>query len=139
MAPGELERRRRRMWLVRAKRIDDVVLCWMKCMQEFMEKEAIARDNPSFQVDVSMHKRCVDRGLRNVADVIFSEATNEERARMPTRSRPELVLEWALQEVKSPITIQRARWGCVVGIMPPRIPPPPPDSTPPLAVALPST
>ena len=64
MAPDELESQRQRMWLARAKRIDGVVFRWMEYMQELKGMEAIARENPGFQVVVRMCKMHVNRELR---------------------------------------------------------------------------
>lgn len=98
-------------------------------MQELKEAENIAREISGWEHKVNMCKSYALTQLKNAARVIFLEANNVERARMPPRSSPDLILEWTLQQVTSSCLAQRARWGSVVGIILPRMPPPPPNSS----------
>lgn len=89
---------------------------------EMVEVHGGAEEDAGLAEGLQLCKNCMISELRNAADVVRSEAWDAKRARMPIRSRPELVLKWAMQEMKSPNQIQRARWGCMLGIMPPRMP-----------------
>lgn len=88
--------------------------------------EALAHVSTDMAEDLQVCKNRMLSELRNAADIVKLEANDEERARMPVQSRPELVLRWAQYEMKSPIRVQGARCGCMLGLMPPRMPHPPP-------------
>lgn len=98
--------------MARAKMIDDAMFNWMENMRELEEMRPLARENPDlaerFHRDIHMCDDYMKNASRDGTEVIFSEATVAERPRMPTRGRPEFVLKWALQKVKSPILIQSA-------------------------------
>jgi hypothetical protein len=109
-----------------AVRIRDAVDRWWECWKELKKMEALANESTDMAEDLQVCKNRMLSELRNVADIARLDANDEERAQMPVQSRPELVLRWAQYEMKSLIRVQRARWGCMLWLMPPRTPHPPP-------------
>ena len=67
--------------------------------------------------DVSNWQRRVDFELGQMAEIMFTESTTEERTRMPAEwhEQPVQLFKWAVGEAKPRDQLRRRRWVCVVG------------------------
>lgn len=71
-------------------------------MEELKKTQVLAHENPDLGEGFQLCKDRMKCTLRNATEAVIFEATDATCARMPTHNNPELAIEWALQEMKSP-------------------------------------
>lgn len=75
---------------------------------------------------VEICRRQADWELPNFSRRVYYEGTKLARTRMPLPSAPLVTfITWAKQEAKSGDPQRSARWECMLGLMPTRVPSPP--------------